>query len=284
MKSPFVSVIIPVWDHSENLAVCLQALENQTYPKDRYEVVAIDNGSPHDLKFCADYPQVRLAFEKRPGSYAARNKGISLSKGDVLAFTDADCIPAISWIEKGVKALHSVPNCGLVGGNIKLFSQKKPNMVERYELTVQFSHKYFVKHRKFATTANMFTFKHLMEKIGTFDSTLKSGGDLEWGQRVFKAGHSQVYAHDVLVHHHARSTLSQLCNRERRVIGGKYDLQKKGLVFQQTAPPYKLKRYINMIHKRGIKNFALILPLSLFVKFANAFELIRLHMGGTSKR
>jgi len=123
-----------------------------------------------------------------------------------------------------------------------------------------------------------------MKKVGPFDSTLKSSGDLEWGQRIFKAGHSQVYAHDVLVHHHARSTLSQLCKRERRLIGGKYDLQKKGLVLQQPALQYKLNRYINMIHKGGIKNFALIFPLILFVKFVKTVELMRLRLGGTSKR
>lgn len=285
MKRQFVSVIIPVHNDAELLAGCLQALNIQTYPRNLYEIIVVDNASEDDIKKpVKSFPGVTLAYERKPSSYAARNKGISLAKGEILAFTDADCIPEKNWIEKGVKALNGTPNCGLMGGNIKLFSQNKPNIVERYSLSVQFGQDYFVKHWKFAATANMFTFKHLMEKVGTFDGTLKSSGDLEWGQRVFKAGHSQIYAHDVLVHHHARSTLSRLCKRERRMIGGKYDLRKKGLVLQAPALQYKLDLFFKMLNKRGMKNFIVILPLIIFVRFVKSFELMRLYLGGTSKR
>jgi glycosyltransferase involved in cell wall biosynthesis len=263
----------------------LHALKIQTYPRNLYEIIAVDNDSDDDIKKTVkSFPGVISAHEKKPSSYAARNKGISLAKGDILAFTDADCIPEKNWIEKGVKALNSTPNCGLVGGNIKLFSQKKPNIVERHAIATQFGQEYFVRHWKFAATANMFTFKHLMEKVGTFDSTLKSSGDLEWGQRILKAGHSQIYAHDVLVHHHARSTLSQLFNRERRLIGGTYDLQRKTANIQKPALKYKLDRYFSMLHKRGIKNLVLILPLILFVEIVKTLELVRLHLGGAPKR
>ena len=97
---PFVSVVIPVYNDSVRLKTCLQALEAQTYPKEVYEVIVVDNGSDESIEpVVAEFPQARASYETHPGSYAARNKGVSISRGEVLAFTDLDDILAPDWIE-----------------------------------------------------------------------------------------------------------------------------------------------------------------------------------------
>ncbi|MBO1348747.1 MAG: glycosyltransferase family 2 protein [Hormoscilla sp. GUM202] len=99
-----VSVIIPVYNDAEPLRTCLECLENQTYPKESYEVIVVDNASQSDTASVVnEFSQAMITYEKKPGSYAARNKGISVAKGEIIAFTDADCIPAADWIEKGVE-------------------------------------------------------------------------------------------------------------------------------------------------------------------------------------
>ncbi|NJO08484.1 MAG: glycosyltransferase family 2 protein, partial [Leptolyngbyaceae cyanobacterium SL_1_1] len=121
---PQVSVIIPVFNDMERLQHCLVALEQQTYPQSHYEVVVIDNGSDNQnevLALVEQFSQAIAACETVPGSYAARNKGIKVAKGEVIAFTDADCIPAADWIEQGVYWLNQHPGCGLVAGQIELF-------------------------------------------------------------------------------------------------------------------------------------------------------------------
>ena len=76
MSKPFVSVIIPVYNDSKRLQICLNALDNQTYPKDKYEVTAIDNGSDEEVSpLVSVYRQAKAIYEAKPGSYAARNKG-----------------------------------------------------------------------------------------------------------------------------------------------------------------------------------------------------------------
>lgn len=91
---PFVSVVIPVFNDAERLEMCLRALEDQTYPADRYEVILVDNGSDASMEgLAAGFAGTRVAYEDRPGSYAARNKGVSLARGEVVAFTDSDCVP-----------------------------------------------------------------------------------------------------------------------------------------------------------------------------------------------
>src|SRR5689334_16496774 len=117
-----VVVIIPVYKDSERLKICLRALEEQTFPRALFEIVVVNNGAEHDIDNVAhDFPEVRFLHESKPGSYAARNTGIRETESEILAFTDADCIPDREWLKQGVQILRSVKNCGLVAGDVKFF-------------------------------------------------------------------------------------------------------------------------------------------------------------------
>ncbi len=231
-KIPLVSVIIPVFNEPDLLKVCLKALEEQTYPKNLYEVIVVDNGSKESIEpIVRQFSQAQATFESYPGSYAARNKGISLTKGEIIAFTDSDCIPALDWIEKGVKNLLQVNNCGLVGGKIEIFVQDPhhPTAVELYDRLYAFPQKKYVEEYKFAVTANLFTFKSILERVGGFNQNLKSGGDYEWGWRVHSSGYQLFYAEDTLVAHPARRSFEELSRKVTRVIQGHYELKKKNI-------------------------------------------------------
>ncbi len=144
MSNPFVSVIIPVFNDSERLKLCLEALHDQTYPKNLYEVIVVDNGSDNGVEDVVNkFTQASYTNENRLGSYSARNKGISMARGQVIAFTDSDCIPVPEWIEKGVKNLLRVPNCGLVAGKIEIIFKYplKPTAVEILESIGSFRQK-----------------------------------------------------------------------------------------------------------------------------------------------
>src|SRR3972149_2192306 len=87
-----VSVIIPFYNDSENLLNCLEAINRQTLDSSRLEIIVVDNGSSQDIESVVKiFPAVNILYEPKEGSYAARNKGILNSKGDILAFTDSDC-------------------------------------------------------------------------------------------------------------------------------------------------------------------------------------------------
>src|SRR5262245_61424835 len=94
---PFVSVIIPVFGDVEPLATCLDHLEHQTYSRACFEVIVADNGCP-DLARAVRGRDVRVVREPKPGSYAARNAGLAIAAGEIIAFTDADCLPSADWI------------------------------------------------------------------------------------------------------------------------------------------------------------------------------------------
>src|SRR5690606_25599137 len=96
--APFVSVVIPVRDDAEGAQLCVAALGDQTYPAERYEVVLVDDGSADSLRL-SDIPSAaaRVVHQPRSGSYAARNAGIDQAAGEIIAFTDSDCLPSPDW-------------------------------------------------------------------------------------------------------------------------------------------------------------------------------------------
>jgi len=295
----FISVIVPVFNDSQRLTLCLEALEHQNYPKHLYEVIVVDNASEEDIKSVViKFQQAKLSYENQPGSYAARNKGISIAKGEILAFTDSDCIPASDWIEKGVNSLLSTPNCGLVAGRINLFFQNpdKPTSVEIFDKIHNLRQKEMLKIFHFGATANVFTFKYVFDNVGLFDSTLKSSGDLDWGERVFAAGYEQVYADDACVEHPARHSFSQIRQKLKRLTGGKFDRMmsensspiKIAIDIVETfKPPFRsLYRAWNNEELRSFQHKQKIqfILLMLFARYVVISEKIRLYLGGISAR
>jgi glycosyltransferase involved in cell wall biosynthesis len=251
----FISVIIPVFNNIEALIICLQALENQTYPPNLYEVIVVDNGFDDNLEdLITQFKQARFTSESRPGSYAARNQGIAIAKGEILAFTDSDCIPNQDWLANGIKYLLSVPNCGLVAGKINFFYQnpQSPTAIEIYDSVTFLDQKKYIEKHHYGATANLFTFKKVFEKVGFFNCNLKSGGDKEWGKRVFSHGYSLIYADDSYVNHPARASFKEMYKKIARTREGGYDLeqiykknkfafygQRLMLLFWRLKPPIK---------------------------------------------
>ncbi|MEO0350063.1 MAG: glycosyltransferase family A protein [Cyanobacteria bacterium P01_A01_bin.15] len=229
-QTPAVSIIIPVFNDNKSLEICLLALTKQTYPKQCYEIIVIDNNSQEDVSLVVNrFEQATLVHEPQPGSYIARNRGLSIAKGDIIAFTDADCMPTPTWLEHGVIRLLSQPNVGLVAGHIDLVAQdaNNPNPFELYEmLELGFPQDQFIANGHFGVTANLFTFSHVIKTVGNFDKSLKSGGDKQWGQRVFNAGYRQLYAENAKVKHPTRNTWEDVHRRCTRITGGRYDVLK----------------------------------------------------------
>jgi glycosyltransferase involved in cell wall biosynthesis len=225
---PFASVIVPVYNGAAFLPRCLAALREQDYPAERFEIVLVfnDGRSPVSPETSAP-PALRCLQEETPGSYAARNRGLLNANGSILAFTDVDCVPHPDWLSKGVRALLNNPDCGFVGGRIELVpnSSTRPSAVERYEMGVHFLQQIYVDQCRFAATANMITRREVMDRVGPFNSHLKSGGDNEWGNRAVAAGFAGLYESEAIVSHSARK-LRELLRKARRLAGGIVDRQR----------------------------------------------------------
>lgn len=221
---PRVSVIIPVYNDAERLKLCLDRLAEQTFPRDEMEVIVVDNGStspPREL--VESYPFCQFAEESAPGSYAARNRGLSLAAGDIVAFTDADCLPHRDWLEQGVAGAEQFAGPVLIGGAINVVPNDptRVSAVEWFDVVFGLQQETNVAHYSFAATANAFANRDLLNTIGHFNSQLLSGGDTDWGKRAAAEGYPVVYHPGAAVDHPARRSLGQIATQARRHAGGR---------------------------------------------------------------
>ena len=250
---PLVSVIIPTYNDWDRLNKCLLSLSNQTYPHKRFEVIIINNNPldyiPDEIK---KY-NYSIFTESAVGSYAARNTGISFSKGDILAFTDSDCIPDTFWIERAINKFNE--GCERIAGHIDIIPMNvNPNIAELYDMTFGFDQQISAMNG-LSVTANMFARKSLFDEYGKFNSSLFSGGDTEWSRRVYSKGVSINYGPEVIVRHPARKSLKELFNKRYRVSA------KKSIIYVQKLKKNPSPKF--MIYKKRMLYF---LASKVFIK------------------
>jgi len=104
---PFISVIVPALNAEKAIKECILSLLNQNYPKNKYEIIFVDNNSTDNTynilkKF---RKRIKILKELEEGSYRARNKGLRSARGSIIAFTDSDCIVDRSGFSMLVKHL-----------------------------------------------------------------------------------------------------------------------------------------------------------------------------------
>lgn len=96
MKQPLISIIIPVYNGEKYLRPCIESILQQSYQN--WELLLIDDGShDHSGAICDEYsadPRITAIHKQNGGQAAARNKGISMAKGDYISFIDCD-----DWLE-----------------------------------------------------------------------------------------------------------------------------------------------------------------------------------------
>lgn len=289
--TPVVSVVVPVRDHADALAECLDALARQRHAP-ASEILVVDNGASSELRgLVARFPGARYARETTPGSYAARNAGLRLARGEVIAFTDADCRPRDDWLACGLAALERHRACSLVAGRIELrFASPSPSSAaEWFELVNAFRQDEYVARWHFGATANLFTWRARFDVHGLFDPTLTSGGDREWGERLHAAGLRAVYAADVVVEHPARRTLRAVVAKHRRVAIG---LARKNGVAALGRREFALRvardwprtpdfvRALSDTRLPGLGTAARVMGVMLAVKAARALASVRLRRHG----
>ena len=114
MKQPLVSVIIPNYNYGHFLAQSIDSVLAQTYPN--IEIIVVDDGSSDDsaevLMTYSD--KIKWIKQSNQGVSAARNKGTAASKGELIAFLDADDVWLPEKIEKQVRVFHAENEIGLV--------------------------------------------------------------------------------------------------------------------------------------------------------------------------
>ncbi|MBN1814989.1 MAG: glycosyltransferase [Anaerolineae bacterium] len=185
---PEISIIVPVYNAERYLGSCMEALLSQSYPKERYEIIVVDNGSTDvSAGIVRSYPDITLLFEGRRGAYVARNRGIAEAHSAILAFTDPDCIPQPDWLENIAAATRSPETKIVVGRQLPVGGSAILSMIAAYE---DAKNKYIfgsdIQELYYGYTNNMTVRRELFEELGPF---------LER-----RRGSDTIFVHNVLAH------------------------------------------------------------------------------------
>jgi glycosyltransferase involved in cell wall biosynthesis len=210
-QMPQVSVVVPALDAVATIEECLRSLLALRYPSDRYEIVVVDNGSRDGtLAVLAGFGDaIVLVSEKRRGRSAARNAGIRRARGQILAFTDADCTVDPDWLHELVEPLDD-PGVGIAGGRI--LARAGANDAELFGETIHDARASILYWPPpYVTTGNWASPRTVLEHVGLFDEGLRRCEDVELSYRIGKAGYSLVYRPEAVVYHRNKRSLLALC-------------------------------------------------------------------------
>jgi glycosyltransferase involved in cell wall biosynthesis len=214
---PRVSVIICTLNRAALLKRILEGLRRQTYPI--FEVIVVNGPSTDEtdavLNEFAAYIQIGVCPDRNVS--AARNVGIKLAQGEILAFTDDDAVPDPKWLDNLV-APYSDPNIAGAGGSI--FDATAGRMVfvvcvctraGDVSLLEEFSEAYVQPGADpvlYLTGGNMSFRRSVLSELGGFDERYPYGyEDVDLGCRLIDAGKKIAIAPDALVNHYPASNV-----------------------------------------------------------------------------
>jgi|SRR5437867_6170890 len=207
---PNVSVIVPVYNAQETIRDCIDSLLELNYPKENLELIFVNNASTdktHEVlkQYSND---IRIMYEAKRGPAAARNKGILNARGEVVAFTDSDCVVDRDWLLNLIQPLR---NCrvGIVGGTI--LSKRPHNAIEGFGEYIHDHNKAINEYKPpYAITMNWTSRLCVLKEMNLFDESFIRCEDVDLSYRILQSGYILAFQPQAIVRHRNESTYSGL--------------------------------------------------------------------------
>ncbi len=209
------SVIIPAYNAERTLANTLQALLQQTIPREEYEIIVVDDGSTDKTGEIARALADRVIHQENRGPAAARNAGVHAARGDIVLFTDADCEPLPDWIEKmtapfadpevvGTKGAYLTRQRSFIARFVQLEYEDRYDRMAKFE-QIDFIDTYSAAYRRDIFLANK-----------GFDTIFPTASveDQEFSFRLAQKGYKMVFVPEARVYHLHNNTLKAYLRRK----------------------------------------------------------------------
>lgn len=290
--TPFVSVIVPIYNGETDIPDLIACLINQTYDSNQCEFLLVDNNSQDNTanlikesieKYQETGKKLKYLSENQiQSSYAARNTGIKEAQGEIIAFTDADCRPKPDWLINLIQPFAN-PKVSIVAGEIE--GLEGDSLLEKYATFYgTLSQKYTLEHpfSAYGQTANLAIKKEVFPIIGLFRPYLTTGGDADICWRILREVESEIiFVPSAVVLHRHRDNLKDFKSQWQRYgKSGKYLHEMYGV---DLIPEFNYQTTAKRILQWLIKDFPLttikaILGKREFIEcWKTPIDLIRWH-------
>jgi glycosyltransferase involved in cell wall biosynthesis len=291
MNNPLkLSVVICTYNRSDCILDALHSLVRQTLPRNRFEVLLINNNSADATEnLCKHFAQqtpgfnYRYLVETQQGLSHARNRGIAEAAGDILVFMDDDATAAPDYLERILGFFQQTPGAAGCGGRIyPRFESRRPRWMSHFLLSLTSSLdmgnkvKVFTR-RQFPIGANMAVRSRMFATYGLFNPELgRKGNSMDGAEekdffyRLTAAKEKIYYVPGAIVHHYVpdRRLTFDFFRRQAAGIGKSERIRAKRL---------SRKEYVKSIVREGLKwgaSFALFAFYLLTLRPAKAVRLL----------
>lgn len=209
--------MVPTYSRPAQLAACLRALSGLRYPRDRFEVLVVDDGGPTPLDGVVEpfLPELNLTLIRQPnaGQAAARNHGAELATGQYLAFTDDDCLPDSCWLMDLAHVLARAPE-SMVGGAVHSAAPELCSVASQLITEAVYRHYNGDPLRaRFVASNNMAVPAAIFREIGGFDPSFRWAEDRELCDRWLYDGNRIIYTRAARVRHVRPMNLRAFCHQ-----------------------------------------------------------------------
>jgi len=245
----FVSIIVPVRNEEKHLAKCLQAILEQDYPSDRFEVLVVDGLSTDRTseiaaQFSARFSNIRLLKNPKGIVSAAMNMGIKNAKGEVIVRVDGHSHIERDYITQCLRHLRAT-GAQNVGGPFRAWGEGYVSEAIAYAITFPFgignSPSRYAKEERYVDTVYLGAFpRHLFDQIGLYDERLVRNQDYELNYRIRAAGGKILCTPAIRSRYYARENLLDLAKQHFQYGFWKWKVIRKhprSLMARHLVPP-----------------------------------------------
>ena len=266
-----IDVIIPTYNRPDLLKRCLSSFAIQTFPKDDFKVIVINDGSEQGIEAIAGEFKEKINIlylkKERRGPATARNEGLKYAEAPIIAFTDDHCVLDVNWLSEIYKGFRDYPGVACVKGKtLALEPNEFAKICEKYIYGSKRSH----------ATNNIAYKKEVFDVIGDFDTRYReaAGEDVDFKWRFLKAGYKRIYLENMIAYHPHEDSVrvfKEKCYRVGNglaVFVGKYILKRPFLAigaFIYDIRYLPLSGYYLLFRKKSISPCSLKSIRSAFI-------------------
>ena len=204
------SIIVPTFNEVENISKCLNSILNQDFPREKFEVIVVDNGSKdHTLETASKFSEIYTYHKPGINVGAVRNYGASRATGSILVFVDGDCVLDHCWLQRAQLLLRMHPG-SVFGGGAKL--PHNPKWIERYWLLEKNGLPTLPKN---LIGASIVIRKTIFDEVKGFNDAVTAGEDSKLHQELERIGVPVKICHDLdIVHLGNAKTVKDFLRRQ----------------------------------------------------------------------